>query len=377
MAKVRQDVEGKKIMPQDNEAPKRIQNILEFLNLLLPKTLAKRLVNMILLAAGIPVARCMELTGTSAKTTYGLRKAMEKEEDMSRLLTLKSSTNKKRKTTNIEEQIISEIENNNYHTLRQIANMIKEKFKVVVSQWTVGRLLKRKGIKRLKCGSLPAKADVEEQKKFYKCILKPLMKAANKGSTVLLFMDASHFVLGCDFLGHIYGFMRRFLKTASGRRRYNVLGAMDFVSKSVLTVSNDTYITASEVCDMLRKIAEAYLGKSIHVILDNARYQKCKAVLELAAQLHIQLVYLPPYSPNLNLIERLWKFVKSELRAKYYDDFGIYQQAIDSIISSTAHENKERINKLIGEKVQLYSNLRFITKDTAILDQSKGKKSAA
>ena len=128
---------------------------------------------------------------------------------------------------------------------------------------------------------------------------------------------------------------------------------------------------------MLRKIAEAYLGKSIHVILDNARYQKCKAVLELAAQLHIQLVYLPPYSPNLNLIERLWKFVKSELRAKYYDDFGIYQQAIDSIISSTAHENKERINKLIGEKVQLYSNLRFITKDTAILDQAKGKKSAA
>ena len=81
--------------------------------------------------------------------------------------------------------------------------------------------------------------------------------------------------------------------------------------------------------------------------------------------------------PNLNLIERLWRFVKSELRAKYYDDFGIYQQAIDSIISSTTHENKARIEKLIGEKVQLYSNLRFITKDTAILDNSEGKKSVA
>ena len=103
MAKVRQDVEGKKIMPQDNEAPKRIQNILEFLNLLLPKTLAKRLVNMILLAAGIPVALCMELTGTSAKTTYGLRKAMEKEEDMSRLLPLKSGTNKKYSGPHIED----------------------------------------------------------------------------------------------------------------------------------------------------------------------------------------------------------------------------------------------------------------------------------
>ena len=91
MAKVRQDVEGKKIMPQDNEAPKRIQNILEFLNLLLPKTLAKRLVNMILLAAGIPVARCMELTGTSAKTTYGLRKAMEKVIVKNRVVRLRMS----------------------------------------------------------------------------------------------------------------------------------------------------------------------------------------------------------------------------------------------------------------------------------------------
>ncbi len=377
MAKARQDAESKKIMAQDDKAPKRIQNILEFLNLLLPMTLAKRLVNMILIVAGVPIARCMELTGTSAKTTYALRKAIGEEEDLSKLLTLKNGTNKKSKTANIEEQIIAEIESNNYHTLRQIANMIKEKFKVTVSQWTVGRFLKKKGIKRLKCGSLPAKADVEEQEKFYNGTLKPLMEAAKKGTTVLLFVDASHFVMGCDFLGYIYSFMRRLLKTASGRRRYNVLGAMDFVSKSVLAVSNDTYITASEVCDMLRKIAEAHPGKIIHVILDNARYQKCKAVLELAAQLHIQLVYLPPYSPNLNLIERLWRFVKSELRAKYYDDFGIYQQAIDSIISSTTHENKARIEKLIGEKVQLYSNLRFIAKDTAILDNSEGKKSAA
>ena len=72
---------------------------------------------MILIVAGVPIARCMELTGTSAKTTYALRKAIGEEEDLSKLLTLKNGTNKKSKTANIEEQIIAEIESNNYQLI--------------------------------------------------------------------------------------------------------------------------------------------------------------------------------------------------------------------------------------------------------------------
>ena len=94
------------------------------------------------------------------------------------------------------------------------------------------------------------------------------------GAASLLFLDASHFVMGCNFLGRIYGRVRRFVKTFSGRKRYNVLGAIDYVTKKVLTVANDSYITATEVCDMLRQIAVEYENKEIHLVLDNARYQK-------------------------------------------------------------------------------------------------------
>ena len=66
-----------------------------------------------------------------------------------------------------------------------------------------------------------------------------------------MFLDGAHFVMGCDFLGYIYGKTRRFIKTFSGRKRYNVLGALNFVTKKVTTVTNDTYITAAEVCQML------------------------------------------------------------------------------------------------------------------------------
>ena len=190
------------------------------------------------------------------------------------------------------------------------------------------------------------------------------MNGAEKSELVLLFLDASHFVMGCDFLGYIYGTVRRFVLTFSGRLRYNVLGAIDYTTKKVLTVTNTSYITATEVCEMLRKISVEYRGKETHLILDNARYQKCKAVMELAEELKIKLHYIPPYSPNLNLIERLWKFVKGELRTKYYDDFGAFQQKIDSVIDSTSKENKGRIAQLIGQKVQLFDGLALACQST-------------
>ena len=181
---------------------------------------------------------------------------------------------------------------------------------------------------------------------------------------MLLFMDASHFVLGCDYLGYIYGRVRRFIKTFSGRKRYNVLGAIDYVTKRILTVTNDSYITATEVCDMLRKISEEYPEKTVHLIMDNARYQKCSAVQTLANELGIILQYIPPYSPNLNLIERVWKFVKGELRSKYYDDFSDFKKKIDSIIERTTKENLPKVNRLIGEKVQLFDDIKNITENT-------------
>lgn len=204
-----------------------------------------------------------------------------------------------------------------------------------------------------------------------------MIDRAEKSELVLLFMDASHFVMGCDFLGYIYGKARRFILTFSGRRRYNVLGAIDYATKRVLTVTNESYITATEVCEMLCRISAEYAGKAVHLVLDNARYQKCSAVMDLAARLGIELNYVPPYSPNLNLIERLWKFVKGELRSKYYDDFSVFQQKIDSIIESTSGENKDKINRLIGQKVQLFDGLCPVCKNTFVQKGQRDAESAA
>ena len=128
-------------------------------------------------------------------------------------------------------------------------------------------------------------------------------------------------------------------------------------------MTNDSYITSKQVCRLLVKIIKAYRGQDIYVVLDNARYQRCATVQKVAQKLKIKLVFLPPYSPNLNLIERLWKFVKGELRSKFYDNFSELCASIDSIISSSCVENMARVNTLIGEKVQLFDDLTRVSEN--------------
>lgn len=122
-------------------------------------------------------------------------------------------------------------------------------------------------------------------------------------------------------------------------------------------VSNTSYINAESVCELLRKIAEAQTGIPITLILDNARYQKCEIVRILAESLKIELLYLPSYSPNLNLIERLWKFVKKEvLYSKYYVDFTTFMAAISDCLAKTHTQHKASLDSLLTLRFQTFQN---------------------
>ena len=219
---------------------------------------------------------------------------------------------------------------------------------------------------------MPAKADTKEQRMFYETVLHPLMKMAQMGTVALLFIDASHFVMGCDFLGYVYGAVRKYIRTYSGRKRYNVLGALNFATKKMTTVMNDTYITSTEICELLKQLSIEYYGMPICLILDNARYQKCIIVETLARELGISLTYIPPYSPNLNLIERLWKHVKSRLRTKYFHKFDEFKEKIDSIIEDTSTKDKHLIDKLIGERVQLFDDVPLALNEIVKLKKIMG-----
>ena len=176
----------------------------------------------------------------------------------------------------------------------------------------VRKFLKSMGMRCLKVGFVPGKADPEVQSKYKQEKLSPRLEEAKVGKRAVFFVDAAHFVMGA-FLGCLWCFERVFIKSPSGRKRFNVLGALNAITHEVVTVTNDTYINAYCVCQLLSKLAALGLSIPITLVLDNARYQKCKLVQELADSLGIELLYLPSYSPNLNLIERLWKFAHEEM----------------------------------------------------------------
>lgn len=311
----------------------------------------------ILFYLNLPTERISTLTGFCKKTVRKKIKILKNEGFVS-LFIRKEGVGRKAKTNGVRDEIEAELESHDYRCVRQIKQMIADKFNIVLSLTAIKNFLKNLGFKYLKSGSLPAKADPEKQRKFYDETLHPLMKSSEKDESILVFLDGAHFVLGCNSSsGAVWSRKRRYIKSSSGRQRWNVLGALDFKTKQVHTVSNDSYITATQVVEMLEKLSNEYINMPIHVILDNARYQHCKIVQAKAAELGISLHFLPTYSPNLNLIERLWRLVKKELSAKYYFKFEEFVERIEGILRETHTTRKDAMDTLIGEKVQLFDNL--------------------
>ena len=133
---------------------------------------------------------------------------------------------------------------------------------------------------------------VAAQAAFLDSELQPALVAAQSGSGQVFFVDAAHFVYG-TFLCCLWTIARVFIRAASGRQRFNVLGAWNAVTRQLLTVTNTTVVNTDTMCELLRRIAAQQLIGPITVVLDNARYQRNKVVQGLAAELGIRLLYLP------------------------------------------------------------------------------------
>jgi transposase len=169
-------------------------------------------------------------------------------------------------------------------------------------------------------------------------------------------MDAAHFTLA-PFVCMVWCFARLFIKAAAGSNRINVLGAVNAQTHHLESIINTTYITATEVVELLKILAQKYGTIPIYLVLDNARYQHCDWVKEQARQLNINLVFLPPYSPNLNIIERLWKYLRQHiLYGKYYPDAKVFHEAIRAGINAvnTKPDWKIQIASRLSENVQFF-----------------------
>ena len=201
---------------------------------------------------------------------------------------------------------------------------------------------------------------VGEQRRFLEGQLKPVLAAAQAGQGHVFFVDAAHFVFG-TFLCCLWSFARLFVRAASGRQRLNVLGAFNAVTRELTAVTNTTVVNTETMCELLRKIAGQGLAGPVTLVLDNARYQHNEAVKALAKTLGIELLFLPGYSPNLNLIERLWRFIKREaLYGRYHANFADFKAAIEQVLTDLPSKHKDRLASLLTLHFQVFDNVSLL-----------------
>ena len=221
-------------------------------------------------------------------------------------------------------------------SIKAVVAHIENKFGIKYSRSGATDLLHRLGFSFKKANPVPGKAKRAAQEKFIKNYKK--LKPQGK----IYFMDASH----PEFAPSItYGWIKTGtnfdVKTNSGwRKRVNICGAVEIDGLDVIARTHKT-IDCYAVCNLLSAIRKKNpFEKRLYVILDGAGYNHAKKTKDCAKALGIELVYLPAYSPNLNVMERLWKFMKKKVTAnRYYEEFDVFR---DSLINFFRHLRKYR-----------------------------------
>jgi transposase len=218
------------------------------------------------------------------------------------------------------------LESTLYQTSKEVAQHIEKAYKVVYSVEGVRDLLGRLDFVFKKTKHLPGKADVALQKEFVEQYNE--IKASKRKEDEIYFADAVHplhnsIVSG----GWIKKGKEKAVKANTGRNRMNINGACNAATGEVIT-HDDVCINAQSTIVLLSKLLKHQPKGKVIVIADNARYYRCQLVTDyIQANARLQLIFLPPYSPNLNLIERLWKFYKKKiLYNKYYETFDEFKK---------------------------------------------------
>ena len=230
-----------------------------------------------------------------------------------------------------------------------------QKFTARFSPSGMRDLLRRIGFVYKKADHVPAKADPEEQRKWLEAFNK--LMEVKSSETPVLFVDAVHPTFNSR---PAYGWIPRGVKAEipanSGREHINLHGAVNAETQEVIVVENEK-MTGESSLELLKKVEERYPdAPDIYVALDNAPYHYSQAVKDYCLQSRIRLIYLPVYSPNLNLIERLWRFMyKHTLYNRYYPTFAEFRMELLFFFDRLSAELAASLRSLLTLKFHIAS----------------------
>lgn len=243
--------------------------------------------------------------------------------------------------------LLDELQSKVYPTTKAIIAFVTKEFLIDYTAGGMTTLLHRLGFSYKKPKGVPGKAEASKQKEFlhqYRGI---------KPHGPVYFADSTHPMLNPVLSsGWIKTGTEFAVKTNSGRQRININGAIEIKSLDVIARTCET-VNQQSICDLMHAIRRKNDDKIVYLVLDNAAYNRAKSVKMLANRLEIRLLYLPPYSPNLNPIERLWKFMKKKLLANhYYENLNEFKKEVTSFFRGI-RKYKPELETLITDNFRI------------------------
>lgn len=239
---------------------------------------------------------------------------------------------------------------------QQVVDYIKEEFSITYSKSGVNKLLRRLGYSFKQLSLFPSKLDPDKQNEFVARYTELENELTEK--QVIVFMDGvhpQHNTSTCRVWSRIG--KKKYIPSNSGRQRINLNGLYNPHSQEVI-IREDDSINAQSTIKLLQMAISHYESKQcIYCICDNAKYYRSKAVKKFLEDQagRVQLIFLPPYSPNLNLIERLWKYLrKKTIHTHYYETYAEFRKAIFDQINDWQNQ-KEELKSFIGTKFHLFN----------------------
>lgn len=212
-------------------------------------------------------------------------------------------------------QLIKHLEANLYTKVIEIVDYVKSTFDINYTVSGMTDWLRQHDFSYKSPKGTPSKADISKQKEFVE-MYEQLKEESSANDEPILFIDGVHPSMQTKIShGWIKKGKEMELPTIASRTRINILGAINLDNMSVVAEDCGKSINSQSIIGFFDSIKEVYSEKNvIHVILDQASYNKSFEVRYHAFKLGIHLHYLPAYSPNLNSIERLWKVLNEKVR---------------------------------------------------------------
>lgn len=253
-------------------------------------------------------------------------------------------------TVQQEQEVTEYLKLHTYQTVKAVCAYIEETYQIAYTIDGMTHLLHRLRFVYKKTKALPGKVNLQKQEVFKKEY--QTLKENKKPEDKIYFLDASHPQHNnMPFYGWIYKGVTKTIKTNSGRARLNLNGALNLEDMAITVLAEETINTHS-MMRLVLTLEEKQLTGEIYLIVDNASYNH-SYVLALFLQDHprIHLIYLPPYSPNLNIIERLWKFFHEKYRDTYFEKFKEFEIAALSFFQNI-HQYDHELRKRLTDSFQ-------------------------